>query len=93
MRDNNKVACMLIGVAISGDRNVMKKNQRRLENIKTLQQIHRAFKCKKSDAGNNRGKLNHVKISQKIPQQHTGKAHQQSTENSHNGHCTHRPTS
>jgi len=32
IRDNEKVTCMLIDVAISGDRNVIKK-----ENIKTLQ--------------------------------------------------------
>jgi hypothetical protein len=47
--------------------------------------------CKKKiDAGNNRGNWNHLKISQKIPQQHTGIARNQGTTgNSHTGHCTH----
>jgi hypothetical protein len=34
-------------------------------------------------------KSNHLKIIQKIPEQHTGKAqHQGATDNSHTGHCT-----
>ena len=40
--------------------------------------------------GNNRGKGNHLKIIQKIPQPHSGKARTQgTTRNSHIGHCTH----
>ena len=36
------------------------------------------------------GNWNHLKIIQKIPEQHTGKARNQgTTENSHIGHCTH----
>jgi hypothetical protein len=46
--------------------------------------------CKnKSDTSNNRGNRNHLKIIQKIPEQHTGKAQNQGTAaNSHIGHCT-----
>jgi hypothetical protein len=36
------------------------------------------------------GNWNHLKIIQKIPEQHTGKARNQvTTENSHTGHSTH----
>jgi formate dehydrogenase assembly factor FdhD len=43
---------------------------------------------KKSDANNNRGNWNHLKITT-IPEQHTGKAqNQKTTEKSHTGHCT-----
>jgi hypothetical protein len=47
--------------------------------------------CKnKSDTNKNRGEWNHLKITQKIPEQHTGKARNQGTkENSHTGHSTH----
>jgi hypothetical protein len=45
---------------------------------------------KKCDISSNRGKWNHLKIIQKIPQQHNGKARSQGVaENSHIGHCTH----
>jgi len=36
-RDNEKGTCMLIDVAISGDRNVIKKEAEKILNIKTLQ--------------------------------------------------------
>jgi hypothetical protein len=46
--------------------------------------------CKnKSDTSNNRGNRSHLKIIQKIPEQHTGKAQNQGTAaNSHIGQCT-----
>ena len=44
---------------------------------------------RKSDTKNNKGNWNHFKIIQKIPEQHTGEAHQGTTENSHIGHGTH----
>jgi hypothetical protein len=34
-RDNKQGTCMLIDVAIPGDRNVIKKNLRRFKNVKT----------------------------------------------------------
>jgi len=44
----------------------------------------------KSDIGNNRGICDHLRIIQKIPGQHSGKArNQETTENSHIGHCAH----
>jgi len=44
----------------------------------------------KSDTGNNKGIWNHLKITQTIPEQHSGKARNQgTTENRHTGHCTH----
>jgi len=44
----------------------------------------------KSGIGNNRGDWNCFKITQTIPEQHSGKArNQRTTESSHIGHCTH----
>jgi hypothetical protein len=37
IRDNKKGTCMLIDVAISGERNVIKKEAEKILNIKTLQ--------------------------------------------------------
>jgi hypothetical protein len=43
-----------------------------------------------SGTSNNRGNRNHLKIIQKRPDQHTGKArNQKTTENSHIRHCMH----
>ena len=42
-----------------------------------------------SDICNNKGNWNLLQIIQKIPDQHTGKAHQGTTENSHVGRCAH----
>jgi len=58
---------MLIDVAISGDRNVIKK-----EAEKSLNTAH--VECKnKSDTSNNRGDWDHFKVIQKIREQHTRK--------------------
>ena len=35
------------------------------------------------------GDWNHFKITQTMPEQHNGKAHQGTTEKSHIGYCTH----
>ena len=44
----------------------------------------------KIDTSSNMGNWYHLKIIQKIPEQHTKKArHQGTTENSHTGHCSH----
>ena len=42
IRDNEKGTCMLVDVAISGDRNVIKKEAEKFQNIKTLQQKYSA---------------------------------------------------
>jgi hypothetical protein len=48
----------------------------------------------KSDTSNNRGSWNHLKIIQKIPEQHTGKSRNQgTTDNRHTGHCADTPGS
>ena len=49
------------------------------------------MECKnKSDTSNNKGNRNHFKITQTIPEQHTGKAlNQGTTKNSHIWHSTH----
>ena len=49
------------------------------------------MECKNTcDVSNNSGKWNHIKISQQIPEQHTGKAlNQGTTENSHTGYGKH----
>jgi hypothetical protein len=42
------------------------------------------------DTSKNKGNLNHLKIIQKMYEQHNWKAwHPGTTENSHNGHCAH----
>jgi hypothetical protein len=58
--------------AIIGDRNVIKKEA---ENILPYNRnsVHVEFE-NKTDTGNNRSDWNHFKITQTIPDQHTGKA-------------------
>jgi hypothetical protein len=89
--DNEKGTCMLTDVAISRDGNLIKKEAEKIVKYKdptTEIQLH--VECKnKSDTTNNRGNWNHLKIIQKIPEQHNGKLQNQgATENSHVEHCT-----
>jgi hypothetical protein len=42
----------------------------------------------RSDTSHDRGDWNHVKTTQTVPEQHTGKVHQGTTENSHTERCT-----
>jgi hypothetical protein len=73
-RDNEKGTCMLIlvDVAISGDRNEIKKE------VKKILKYNRNtahVECKnKCDTSNNMSNWNYLKIIQKIPVQHTRKA-------------------
>ena len=83
---------MLIDVAISGDRNVIKKEAEEILKYKDLTiEIQRMWKVKtKGDTSNNRSDWEHFKIIQKIHKQHTRKPWSEgTTENSHIGHCTH----
>ena len=66
---------MLIDVAISGDRNVIKKEAEKILKYKVLTiEIHRMWKVKtKGDTSNNRSDWDHFKIIQKIHKQHTRK--------------------
>jgi hypothetical protein len=68
---------MLIDVAISGDRNVIKKEAEKILKYKDLTiQIQRMWNVKnKSDTSNNRGNLNHLKIYS----ENTSATHRQST--------------
>jgi hypothetical protein len=78
---------MITDFAISADRNVIKKEAEKILHNRNTAHVERKNKC---DTSKNRGNWNHLKIIQKIPEQHSGKARNQgATENSHIGHCTH----
>jgi hypothetical protein len=81
IRDNETGTCMLIDVAILGDRNVIKKEAEKILKYKALIiEIQRMWNVKtKVTASNNRGNWNHFKILQKILEQRTGKAQYQGT--------------
>ena len=82
---------MLIDVAISGDRNVIKKEAEKILKYKDLTiEIQTHVECKnKDDTSNNRSDWDHFKIIPKIHKQHTRKPWSEgTTENSHMGHCT-----
>jgi hypothetical protein len=90
--DNEKGTRVLIDVAIPGDRNVIKKEAKKILKCKDLTtEIQRMWNVQnKGDASNNRGNWNHFKILQKILKQRIGKArYQGTTENSRAGHSTH----
>jgi len=68
---------MSIDVTISGDRNVVKKEAEKILKYKDLiKNTHSAHvECEsKIDTGNNRGDWNRLKITETVPEQHTGKA-------------------
>jgi hypothetical protein len=88
---SEKGTCMLTDVTFSGDRNVIKEEAEKILKYKelTIESQH-IWNVKNSDISNNTSDRNLLKITQKIPEQHTGEArHQGTTENSHIGHCTH----
>jgi hypothetical protein len=92
IRDNEKGTHMLIDAAISGDRNVIKKEAEKFYNVKKLNNRNKAHvECKnRSVTRTNRCNWNHLKIIHKISEQHSRRAQNQgTTENSHTGHCTH----
>ena len=78
---------MSIDVAISGDRNVIKKEAEKILKYEDLiTEIQRMWNVKAklipvikgstgtiSKSGNNRGDWNHFKITQTIPEEHIGK--------------------
>jgi hypothetical protein len=83
---------MLIDFAISGDRNVIKKEAEKILKHKDLTiEIQRMWNVKnKGDTSNNWSDWNYFKIIHKIREQHSRKPRsQRTTENSHIGHCTH----
>ena len=62
---------MLIDVAISGDRNVIKKEAKKI--LKYMDLTTHVEGKKKGDTSNNRSDWDHFKIIQKIHKQHTRK--------------------
>jgi len=74
IRDNEKGTCMLIDVAISRDRNVIKKHTEKILKYKYLTiEIQHMWNVKKDDTSNNRGDWNYFKFIQKIHEQHIRK--------------------
>ena len=81
---------MLIDVT-SGDRNMMKKDEKILKynELLTRNSAHVEWE-NESDTSNNRHTRNHFKIIQTITEQHSRKTRNQgTTKNSHIWHCTH----
>jgi len=75
IRDNEKGTCMLIDVAISGDRNVIKKEAKKILKHKDLTiEIQRMWNAKtKVIPVIIRGDWNYFKVIQKIRDQHSRK--------------------
>jgi len=60
IRDNEKRTCMLIDVAISGDRNVIKKEAEKILKYKSYNRNTAHVECKdKGDTSNNRSDWDH----------------------------------
>jgi hypothetical protein len=70
---------MLIGVAISGDRFVIKKEAEKILKHKNLTtEMQRIWNVEiESDTSNNTKKWNQLRIIQTVPEQRTGKARNQ----------------
>jgi len=71
IRDNEKGTCMLIDVAISGDRNVIKKEAEKI--LKYNRNTEHVECTNKRVTSNNRGDWDYFKVIQKIREQHTRK--------------------
>ena len=87
---NNNNNNMSTDVVISGDRNVINKDPEKFMKHTKKNRNSARVKCEsKSDTSNNMRDLNHLQITQTIPEQHAGKARNQgSTKNNHIGHFT-----
>jgi hypothetical protein len=75
IHDNERGMCMLIDVAVSEDRNVIKKEVKKILKCKDLNNRYTVHvECKnKGDTSNNRGDWDYFKVIQKIGEQHTKK--------------------
>jgi len=62
IRDNEGGTCMLIDVAISGDRNVIKKEAEKILKYKDLRNTAHVECKNKDDTSNNRGDWNYFKV-------------------------------
>jgi len=91
IRDNEKGTCMLIDVAISGDRNVIKKEAETILKYKDLTiEIQRMWNVKtKVIPVITRATGTISKSFRKYVSNIPGKRSQETIENSHIGHCTH----
>jgi hypothetical protein len=92
VRDSEGGACMLIDVAISGDKNVvMREADKILKCREFVIEIKRMFNAKTKMILLIRGATQtSFKIIQKISEKYTGKARNKgNTENRHIGHCKH----
>jgi hypothetical protein len=65
---------MLIDVAFSGDRNVIKKEDEKILKYKEVIEFSAFGIRNKSDTGKNRGEWDHFEFTWTIPEQHTRKA-------------------
>ena len=63
IRDNEKGTCLLIDVAISGDRNVIKKEAEKILKYKSYNRNTAHVECKnKGDTSNNRGDWDYFNV-------------------------------
>jgi hypothetical protein len=90
IHDNEKGMCMLIDIAISGDRNVIKKEANKILKYKDLTvETQCMWNVKTKVIPVITGDWDYFIVIQKIHEQHTRKTKcQGTTENSHIGHCT-----
>ena len=81
IRVAEKGTYVLTDVAISGDRNVIKKGAEKILNYKDLTFENSAHvECEsKIDTSNDRGERNHLRITQTVPEQRTGIARNEVT--------------
>jgi len=90
IRDNKQRTCMSTDVAISADRNVIKKEAENILKYKDIIiEIQRMWNVKAKVIYNNRRDLKYLKITQTIPEQRIAKARIRGiTETSHIRHCS-----
>ena len=82
---------MLINVAVSWKRNVIRKEAKKILKYRPYNRNTAHVECKnKIDTSNNRGSWNHFKIIKKVSEQNTGEERKRgTTKNNYTGHCTH----
>jgi len=89
--DNKKGTCILIDVAIPGDRNVIKKEAEKILKIWRRYNRNSAHvECEsKGDMSSNKGDWNYFIITQTFLSNISGKHEIKELQNSHTGHWTH----
>jgi hypothetical protein len=91
IRDREKRTCMLMDVAISGDRNVLKKAAEKILKCKDFTiEIERMWNVETKHTNNNRGSWNLLKILRKCLSNIKHEIKElPKIKNNHIGHCTH----